>query len=398
MKETGKINVESFQLSKYKAPDLEINLNGKFILNGENNSYFKYIKNCYDNSTTNAAIINSLTNYIVGEGLIDSNSGIEIKKILSKSDLRLLSLDYKTYGGFAVQVLWNAADSILDKKPVKIKYVPIYKIGLNINEDMEVNGYWYSFDWERRTQFAPKFFHKFDGKYKGDKDVVDEETDPNIEILMVQRPSSNDFFSNPDYQAGLVYAEVENELSNSTISHIQNGFQGGAIINMNGGVPPTEELKKEYKKKIIGDLTGSSNTNKVIVSFNENAEQAMTIDRIDVAEINAQYESFDETAERKLIVSHSVPPILFSGSREGNGMGNNAEEIQTATQSLYRKVIDPMREVILEGLQSVFNYIDPNVNLEFKNFDSFVEEEAVVETKSDGTVDTKVKERVIAES
>lgn len=371
------INIETIQLSKYEAPDVTINLSQPFILNGDDNSYFKYVKSCYDNSPTNASIINALTNYIVGEGLYNVNTDEDIRSIITKSDLRLMVLDYKTYGGFAVQVLWNAVENVIDKKPVKIKYIPIYKIGLNINDEMEVDGYWYSFDWERRTQFTPKFFHKFDGHYKGyDEDI---ETDPNIEILVVQRPSSNDFFSNPDYQAGLVYAEIENELSNSAISHIQNGFQGGAIINCNGGVPPTEELKREYKKKIVGELTGSSNTNKLIVSFNENAEQAMTIDRIDVAELNAQYESFDENAERKLIVAHSVPPILFEGTRSGGGFSSNADEIQNATQSLYRKVINPMREVIIDGLQYIINFIDSDVKLEFYDFGSFDEEEVVEE-------------------
>lgn len=380
------VNIETIQLSKYEAPDVTINLSQPFILNGDNNSYFKYIKSCYDNSPTNASIINALTNYIVGEGLYNTKTDEDIRSIITKSDLRLIALDYKTYGGFAVQVLWNAAENIIDKKPVKIKYIPIYKLGLNINDEMEVDGYWYSFDWERRSQFTPKFFHKFDGNYKGHNDDI--ETDPNIEILMIQRPSSNDFFSNPDYQAGLVYAEIENELSNSAISHIQNGFQGGAIINCNGGVPPTEELKREYKKKIVGELTGSSNTNKLIVSFNENAEQAMTIDRIDVAELNAQYESFDENAERKLIVAHSVPPILFSGSRAGGGLGNNAEEIETATQSLYRKVINPMREVILDGLQEIVNYIDPSIKLDFYNFGAF--DEATEEIEKTEVIDGEI--------
>lgn len=374
-----KFDLEVIELSKYSPPKVTINLNNKWLLNGDNNSYFKYIKECYDNSPTNSAIINSLANYIVGEGLVDINTGKEVKRIISKSDVRLLSLDYKTFGAYAIQILWNDADNVLDKKPVKIKHIPIYKIGLNTNDEMEVDGYWYSFDWDNTTKFPPKFFHKFDGTFKSE--LEDDTVDPNIEILVIQRPSSNDFFSNPDYISGLVYAEIEGELANSTISHIQNGFQGGAIINMNGGVPPTEELKREYKRKIVGELTGTNNTNKLIVSFNENPEQAMTIDRIDVAELNAQYESFDETAERKLIIAHAVPPILFSGLRGGNGLGNNAEEIQTATQSLYRKVVDPMREVILEGLQFVLNYIEPNIELDFLNFDSFVEEEAIEEVK-----------------
>ena len=369
-------NIMVVEMSKYQPPKIEVNLSKNWVLNGDANEYYSYIKKCYEDSPTNASIINSISNYIVGEGLIDLN-GLNLKKYISKQDLKLIALDYKTYGSFAIQVIWNKAYEIEDKKPIKIKYLSLLKTGLNINDEMEVDGYWYCFDWSNTTKYTPKFFHKFDGNYK--EEMEDVETNRDIEILIVNRPSSNDFFPNPDYQAGLVYAEVENELSNSTISHIQNGFQGGAIINCNSGVPATEELKQTYKKKIVGELTGTSNTNKLIVSFNENAEQAMTIDRIDVAELNSQYESFDKTAEAKLIIAHSVPPILFEGNRSGGGFSNNADEIQTATQSLYRKVVHPAREIILEGLQEVFNYINPNIQLEIKDFDSFQEEEVIKE-------------------
>ena len=362
------------ELSKYQPPVIDVNYtSNNWVLNGDNNDYYKYIKNCYENSPTNASIINSISNYIVGEGLIDVN-GSDVSKHISKKDLRLIVQDYKTYGSFAIQVLWNKAYNLEDKKPIKIKHVSILKTGLNINDEMEIDGYWYCFDWDKRGQFDPKPFNKFTGVYK---ESDDENINTDVEILIVGRPSSNDFFPNPDYQSGLVYAEMESELANSSISHVQNGFQGGTIINCNGGIPPTEELKQEYKKKIIKELTGTSNTNKTIVAFNESPEQSMTVERLDVAEINAQYESFDTTAEAKLIIAHSVPPILFEGNRSSGGFSNNADEIQTATQSLYRKVIDPARETILEGLQEVFNFINPNIKLDFKDFESFKEEEAI---------------------
>lgn len=381
MEKEHKYDIMSVELSKYQPPTIDVNYtSNQWVLNGDNNDYYKYIKNCYENSPTNSSIINSISNYIVGEGLIDKK-GQNISKFLSKKDLRLITLDYKTYGSFAIQILWNKAYELKDKKPIKIKHLPLLKTGLNINDEMEVDGYWYCFDWDKRGQFEPKAYYKFDGSYKGDEEG-DDDMSPDTEILIIGRPSSNDFFPNPDYQSGLVYAEIESQLSNSTISHIQNGFQGGAIINCNGGVPPTEELKLEYKKKIVGELTGSSNTNKLIVSFNEDVQQAMTIDRIDVAELNAQYDQFDKNSEAKLIVAHSVPPILFEGNRGSGGFASNAEEIQTATQSLYRKVIDPARETILEGLQEVFNFIDPTIELDFKDFESFQEAEVVEETET----------------
>lgn len=388
----------AIEFAKRKPPTFDHFFYQNRITNDIDNSYFQYIKTCYENSPTNASIINAIANYIVGEGLIDKVSGNFITKIITRSDMRLIALDYKLYGGFAVQVLWNDAFNIEDKRPVKIKYIPFSKIALNVDDENEVDGYWYSFNWQQSTLYPPKFYSKFDGKYKGiyedDNDSLD--FDPDIELLVIQRPSENPYFSQPDYQSALIYAEVESELSNEIISNIQNGFQGGSIINCNAGMPPTEELKSEYKREIIGSLTGTNNSQKVIIAFNENAEQAMTIDRIPLQDVNNQYKIYDETAEQKLIVGHSVPPILFEGIRSGGGFSSNAEEIQTATQSLYRKVINPMREVIIDGLQVIFDSIDENIYLDFKDFESFVEKEVIDETKvdSDGNVENKEEVRI----
>lgn len=371
--------IEVIEMSAYTPPKISPSVMGKWTLFGDNNEYFDYIQDCYKNSPTNSGIINGYASYIYGEGLIDVKTGAEITKLISKNDTRLLTKDYKIYGQCAVQVIWNNAINKVDKKPISIKYLPVKKVGLDIDEDGEINGYWYSFDWTS-SKYTPKFYHKFDGVYKGDLEGFDE-TDANTEILVIRRPTDEDFFATPDYESGLVFAKVEAELANSTISHIQNGFQGGALVNCNGGVPPTEELKQEYKKKIIKSLTGTGNTNKVIVSFNENAEMAMTVDRIQVDELNAQYEAFDARAEKKLLIAHSAPIILFGGSREGGGLGSNSDEMKEATNALYRMQINPSREVILDGLQGIVDYINPEVELGFKDFEELLIEE------EDGTVD-----------
>jgi hypothetical protein len=61
---------------------------------------------------------------------------------------------------------------------------------------------------------------------------------------------------------------------------------------------------------------------------------------------------------------------LFSGSNQGGGFSNNADEREVATQELFRKHINPAREVILRGLQEVFNLINPDIVLDFKNFEA----------------------------
>lgn len=132
----------------------------------------------------------------------------------------------------------------------------------------------------------------------------------------------------------------------------------------------TPELAKEEADKTRKNVGGTSNNGRIMVSFNEDAEFATTVDRVSPPELNQQNVFFSEEAERKLIVAHSAPPILFAGSNTGSGFSSNADEIETATNSLYRRHINPMREVILDGLMEVFSLIDTTIKLDFKDFEA----------------------------
>lgn len=361
-------NIEVVSLSAQLPIDIKPLIGRKWILNGKNNSNFKMYKDAYDDSPTNSAIINAYVNYGYGDGLVNTaiedvkKSKASVLKHISKSDSKLIIQDYKTYGGYAVQVIWNSAEKVEDKKPLLIKYIPIFKLGLNVDkDDMEVDGYWYSFDWYESSKYKPKLYSKYDGTYKGE----------DVEIFVVQRASSNPFFSQPDYVSGIRYAQLEGELANSAYNHVINGFQGTKVVNCNNGIPATEELKAEYKKRIISQLTGTNNTNKVIVSFNADKDKGIEVTDIPVTELNQQYVHFAEEAQNKLIVAHSAPPILFNGTREGGGLGNNALEMDVATKSLYRKTIHPMREDILDGLMLIFKDIDPSIQLDYLDFEDF---------------------------
>lgn len=370
-------SIQVIEMSKHLPIDIKPVISRKWVLNGEDNSNFKMIKDAYDDSPTNASIINAYCNYTLGEGLVDlavlndetkSSEELKIKlaklsvnKYLSKGDVKLIVQDFKTYGAYSVQIIWNAAVKKEDKKPLLIKHLPMNKIGINVDKEMNVNGYWFCFDWEEKNKYKPQFYPIFDGTYK-DKDV---------EIYVVQRPSSNAFFSQPDWISGLRYAQLEGELANSAINHVLNGFQGTKVVNCNNGVPATEELKAEYKRKIIKDLTGTNNTNKIIVSFNASKEKGIEVTDIPVTELNQQYVHFAEEAEKKLRIAHSASPVLFSGTKEGSGLSNNADEIEMATAMTYRQSINPIRETILDGLHFIFKHIDSSIILDFLDFRTF---------------------------
>ena len=356
-------NVHVFQgevkMSAFQPIDIKPVYGRKWITNGINNINFQTYKNAYDDSPTNASIINAFVNYVYGDGLIDKLKGeTSIKSVISQEDVLLMVQDYKTYGGYSAQIIWNAATNPKDKKPLKIEYIPIYKLGVNYDGENKVDGYWYSYDWSNRARYKPTLYPNFKGKYCGN----------NLEILYVRRPTAEPFFPIPDYLAGIPWAQVEGELANAGKQHFKNVMSALTVINYNNGRITDNDAAKAEADKVRNKVVGTENQSSVIVSFNDGAEEAVVVDQLHPPELNQQNVFYSEEAERKLIVAHSAPPILFSGSNSGSGFSSNADEIAVATKGLYRRHINPMREIILNGLQSVFNLIDTKIVLDFYDF------------------------------
>lgn len=347
------------KMSAFQDITIKPTIGKDWITNGDANCNFKVYKDAYDDSPTNQSIINAFVNYVYGEGLfnVSTINKIDITKYISKKDVLLICQDYKIYGGYGLQIIWDSNDG--NRIPLKIEYIPIYKLGVNYDQDnLEINGFWYSWDWTKRFTYKPTLYPKFTGVYKNN----------NLEILVIKRPNAEPFFPVPDYISGLPWARVEGQLGNAAHNHFLNAMSDITVINYNNGRQATPELAKTEAQKVRDKVVGTGNQARVLVSFNESADYALVVDRVSPPELNNQNVFYSEEAERKLIVAHSAPPILFSGTNTGSGFSSNADEIETATNALYRRHINPMREVILDGLSEVFILIDSTIKLDFKDF------------------------------
>lgn len=339
-------------MSAFQPIDIKPAYGRKWVTNGVNNSNYKIYIDAYNDSPTNASIINAFVNYIYGCGLYDIN-GQNIKRYISDEDVLLLCQDYKLFGGYAVQVIWSLAN-----KPLRIERIDIAKLGVNLDDNNVTNGYWYSWDWAMQYKYKPKFYPTYTGVYKGD----------DLEILVVKRPAREPFFPLPDYLAGIPWANVEGQLANAAKNHFLNAMTVLTVVNYNNGRIQEKEVAEKQANDVRNKITGTDNQSAVLVSFNEGIEEATTVDQLSPPELNQQNVFYSEEAERKLIVAHSAPPILFAGSNTGNGFSSNADEIATATRGLFRRHINPMREVIINGLNKVFNVIDSTIDLDFEDF------------------------------
>lgn len=354
----------TFNFSEYSTGITTPSMGTDYTLNGVDNANFKRYQDYTDDSPTNSFIIKTIVNYIIGDGLTDKSGNIKPHEYISKQDLRMICMDFKITGSAFPQII-NYKNEI-----VKIKHTPVMRVGLNIDKDarsknyMEVTGFWYCWDFTKKYQFPPAFYPMF----------KQSSTDQYIEIVHIKQLSSEPFFPYPDWFSGLKSAKVEAALIDDAVNHVLRGFQGKTIINVNNADLMPDAEKEIIRQKLENDWTGTNNADGLTLSFNASAEDALVVDTIEPRGRNEQFVAYDEAAEIKLMAAHQAMNILFQ--RPGSsGFSNNADEIATATDSLYLGVINPLREIILDALIPVFKKINPDCDIDFKNFE---QEKAIV--------------------
>jgi hypothetical protein len=104
---------------------------------------------------------------------------------------------------------------------------------------------------------------------------------------------------------------------------------------------------------------------KFVLNFNDTKENAITVEALEVSEANTNNTSFKSESGQKIMISHRVTsPILF-GIKDNTGLGNNANEMESAFNELMINVIAPKKEVILDALMEIFSDNGIVIDLDF---------------------------------
>ena len=350
------MNIDVINLAQYEAPQIVESKQKEWVTFGENNSYFQFLIDRYRKSATNMSIINNVTRLMYGKGLgvIDAsrkpNEYAQVMSIFNKDCMRKLCFDLKTLGQCAIQVHYSDDH----KKILKAFHMDMNLVAMEkCDEYGQINGYYYSDNWEDIKKFPPKRFSAF-GTSK-DK----------VEILCIKPYAVGmKYFATPDYVAGTAYALLEEEISDYLINEVQNGFSGTKVVNFNNGQPDIETqnlLQSQIKQKLTG-----SKGQRVIVGFNNNKETATTVDDIPLNDAPDHYQFLATECEKKIMVSHSITSGLLLGLGSANGFGSNADELKNAFVLFDNMVIRPLQQLLIDALEQILNYNGNTAKLFFR--------------------------------
>ena len=350
-------NISIVNLSAYTSPVIQENKKNSYIEYGSDNNYFQYLIDRYLYSATNGAIITGIANMIYGKGLdaLDSNKKpneyAQMKSIIKDSDLRKIALERKLLGMAAMQV-------VKQKNLVKqVLHFPMQTLRAEkCNDKGQIEAWYYHHDWtKKKPSEEAKRIPAF-GFGNGNE----------VEIYVIQPYVSGfDYYSPIDYSGSLPYALLEENIADYQINDVQNGFSGTKVINFNNGIP-SEEMRDKMKRDVMGKLTGARGE-KVIIAFNANAESKTTVEDLPLNDAPAHYEYLSKECFDKLIVGHRVTSPMLLGIRTGDGgLGNNADEIKTATLLFDNIVIKPYQLEIIDAIDEILAVNSISLKLYFK--------------------------------
>ena len=350
-------NIKIFQLASYVKPLPVENRQRNWVLNGTKNSFYQYLIDMNDDSSTLSSVHKSYSDYIYGGGLTYTNgqSGlndwVKLKKILKNNDLRKIITDFQIFTEASFQVIPTKGGDLAE-----IVHLPKQYVVPSIeNEDGEIESYWYSMNWENTNKYPPESFDAFSGKSKS-------------ESIYCIKPYTvgSQYFPTVDYSGGLVYAEMEREIANQNISYIKNALSAGYILNIPDGKDLSDEEKDRLERQIKAKLTGSSNAGSFVMNFQARDGGAITVEVFPVPDnIHKQYESFSENAVQKILTANRCTSPSIVGIISSSGFSNTAEEMEQARIDLYKYVIKSKSKMITDALEEVLVQYGINLDLEF---------------------------------
>ena len=377
-------NIRFVNLSNYTTPEVKEYRDKDWVAYGESNNYFQYLIDRYNGSATNNAIINGISELIYGKGLDATDSSrkpeayAQMKSLFSKDCLRKVTADLKMMGQCAFQVIYSKDHT----RVTEVFHMPIESLRAEkCNEEGDIEAYYYAKDWSavKDKKETPMRIPAFGYSQEG------------IEILYNRPYRAGFYYYSPvDYQGGLQYAELEEEVANYHLNNIKNGMSPSMLINFNNGVP-TEEERYMIESRIGEKFSGTSNAGKFILAFNDNKEMSATIEPVQLSDASDQYQFLADEAMRKLMVAHRVTSPMLLGIKDQSGLGNNADELKTASTLFDNTIIRPFQEMILDGVDKILAFNDISLNLYFKTLQPLEFQENVVVDQETQEEETGVK-------
>lgn len=331
--------VEVFSMQDYILPVISEHYNKDYIFFGADNLYPEYLLDLYRTSPKNAAMINTKSDMISGDGLIGGSESFKANKY-DADDLETIvtkiATDLALYEAFALNVIWSRDGS----KIAQLKFIDVSTVRFSKDE----NGFYVSKDWcnTRKADNKPVWVAKFDVNDKINKS----------QLLYVPKYSpSMEYYSIPAYVSAIKYIELDREIATFHLNNAKNGFYPSINVQVNSGVP-TKEERQAFKRQLESEFSGTQNAGKMVVSFATDKEHNTEFIPIELNTSDERFLTLDnQILQAVLMANGATNPELFGIQVPGKLGGAN--ELADSFEVYQKKVISSYQKLIEKTLNKI---------------------------------------------
>lgn len=331
------------------------------------NLYPQFLIDLYYNSSTHAAIINATAEMIGGEDLVceeDEDLNLEayvkLKKFLrhanSKESLhqviKKVAFDFKLQGAYALHLIWNNARTEI----AEVYHVPVERVRAGKPNKMgQIDTYFISADWSNIRECPPYPLSAFN---RNDRTSTSQ-------LLYTGAYSPNmDIYHTPDYLAGNNWALIDQRVAEFHLNNINNSFSGSYLFSFNNGVPTAEE-RRQVEQNLTEKFTSASNAGKFVLCFSDDRNRAPEVTPLNTADLDKQYLALQELLVQNILTSHRCTSPMLMGIKSDTGLGNNADELNSAANFYLNTVVKGFQNHILNTLQTIFTINNMDLEVGF---------------------------------
>ena len=364
-------NILSINLSTTTAPVVTETRGKEYISYGTEdwaNLYPQFLIDLYYNSSTQAAIINATAELIAGEGIViedeeerDLEAVVKLKKFFASANsnesldevIKKIAFDFKLQGAFALNIVWSQ-----DRTQIaEIYHIDCSKIRAERPNEMgKVEGYYVSSDWSNTRANKPYRVPAFN---------TNDRTSANqILYTGLYSPSMNTYFT-PDYVAANNWALVDQRVAEFHLNNISNGFSGSFMISFANGVP-TQEERFQIESSLAAKFSGEQNAGKFILTFSDDKTRTPEITSITSSDLDKQYLALQELLVQNILTGHRVTSPVLMGIKSDTGLGNNADELNSASNYYLNTVCMPYQAHIIKTLRKIFTVNNMDMPVRFE--------------------------------
>ena len=364
-------NILNINLSTTTAPEVTEVRGKEYISYGTEdwaNLYPQFLIDLYYNSSTQAAIINATAELISGDGLViedeeerDLEAIVKLKKFLNSANsnetldevIKKIAFDFKLQGAFALNIVWSQD---------RTQIAEIYHLGVDKiraekpNELGRVDAYYVSADWSNTRINKPYRVPAFN---------TNDRTSANqILYTGLYSPNMNAYYT-PDYVAANNWALVDQRVAEFHLNNISNGFASSFMISFANGVP-TQEERFQIEQSLQAKFTGQDNAGKFILTFSDDKTRTPEINAISPSDLDKQYLALQELLVQNILTGHRVTSPILMGIKSDTGLGNNADELNSAANFYTNTVVKPFQEHIIKVLRKIFTVNNMDMPVRFE--------------------------------